>query len=170
MEFLDQALKFLSSTGLNNIILLGGVIATITTIKHNRTIAQQKETALLLFNSRTDDMLRLGYKVIRDLQSSTVDNIASYATDDTKRNSEQADQIRYVLNHWERTAVCVGHQIYCEKILKDSMFTTVVNMFEQAEPFIKAIRRRVGRETLYQDLECMVKRWNSDPLAKRNPK
>lgn len=170
MEFLDLTLKFLSSTGMNNIILFGGVIATIKTIQHNRTIAQQKETALLLFNSRTDDMLRLGYKVIRDLVASNDDNIASYATDDAKRNSEQADQIRYVLNHWERAAVCVGHQIYCEKILKDSMFTTVVNMFEQAEPFIKAIRRRVGRETLYQDLECMVKRWNSVPLGKRTGK
>lgn len=168
MDLLEQVWSFLKSTGLNNLILLGGVIATIQTIKHNRTIAKQKETALLLFNSRTDDMLRLGYKVIRDLQASNDDNIASYATDDGKRNSEPADQIRYVLNHWERTAVCVGHEIYCEKILKDSMFTTVVNMYEQAEPFIKAIRRRVGRDTLYQELECMVKRWNAAPLAKRS--
>lgn len=167
MEILKQIMDFMPSTGLNNLILLGGVVATIQTIRHNRTIAKQKETALLLFNSRTDDMLRLGYKVIRELQASNDDNIASYATDDGKRNSEQADQIRYVLNHWERTAVCVGHEIYCEKILKDSMFTTVVNMYEQAEPFIKAIRRRVGRDTLYQDLECMVKRWNATPLSKR---
>lgn len=167
MDILEIVTKFTSSTALNNLILLGGVIATIQTIKHNRTIAKQKETALLLFNSRTDEMLRKGYKVIRDLQSSTDDNIASYATDDSKRNSEQADQIRYVLNHWERTAVCVGHEIYCEKILKDSMFTTVVNMYEQAEPFIKAIRRKVGRDTLYQDLEHMVKRWTAEPLSKR---
>lgn len=170
--------KFLSSTFVNSIILLGGVIATLlairsarkatlNTINNNRAIAQQTETALLMFHSRADDMLRAGYKTIRELHDCNGDNIVAYATDATKRASEKNEQIRYVLNHWERIAVCVSHKIYCEDILKDSMYTTVVNVFEQADPFIRALRKIAATETIYQDLEKMVKRWKANPLQKR---
>lgn len=166
---LPSLLTVLGSPITNNIILFGGVWATIRTIKHTRTIAKQKETALLLFHARTDDGLRDGYRVIRELHSCSTDNIVSYATDPSKKGSDKADKIRYVLNHWERIAICVGHQIYCEKILKESNYTSVVNIFEQAEPFIRAMRKDANTETIYQDLECMVKRWRSAPLAKRQP-
>lgn len=177
--FMDATFfKFISSTFVNSIILLGGVIATllairsakiatIATINNNRTLTMQTETAALLFNSRADDMLRAGYQTIRELHSSSADNIVSYATDPAKRSTEKYGQILYVLNHWERIAVCVSHRIYCEDILKDSMFTTVVNIFEQAEPFIRALRKEAGTETIYQDLTNMVGRWKANPLKKR---
>jgi hypothetical protein len=177
--FMDATFfKFISSTFVNSIILCGGVIATliairsaknatISTITNSRNIAKQTETALMMFHSRTDDMLRAGYKTIRELHGSGGDNIVSYATDKAKRASDKNEQIRYVLNHWERIAVCVSHQIYCEEILKDSMYTTVVNVFEQAEPFIRALRKHAGTETIYQDLEKMVIRWKASPLKKR---
>lgn len=189
MEILDLICKFASSTAANNLILFGGVCATVlairsakiatiatlnqnrestlATLNHNRTVAKQKETALLMFNSRTDDMLRSGYRTIRLLHSSPNDNIVTYATDAEKRNTDEADKIRYVLNHWERTAVCVSHEIYCEEILKNSMYTTVVNVYEQAEPFIRAIRKVAGTETVYQEFEAMVKRWKAEPLEKK---
>lgn len=170
--------KFLSSGFVNSCILLFGVaatlwairsarIATISSISNSRNIAKQTETALMMFHSRTDDMLRAGYKTIRELHNSTADNIVAYANDASKRASDKNEQIRYVLNHWERIAVCVTHEIYCEDILKESMYTTVVNIFEQAEPFIKALRKIAGTETIYQDLENMVVRWKANPLRKR---
>lgn len=165
---LPSLLTVLGSPITNNIILFGGVWATIRTIKHTRTIAKQKETALLLFHARTDNGLRDGYRVIRELHCCSTDNIVSYATDPDKKGTDKADKIRYVLNHWERIAICVEHQIYCEKILKESNYTSVVNIFEQAEPFIRALRRDANTETIYQDLECMVKRWRSAPLTKRS--
>ncbi|QLF92296.1 DUF4760 domain-containing protein [Pseudomonas sp. ABC1] len=189
MEILDLLCRFSASTAANNLILLGGVCATVlairsaktatiatlnqnrestlATLDHNRTVAKQKETALLMFNSRTDDMLRSGYRTIRQLHTSPNDNIVTYATDPEKRNSDDADKIRYVLNHWERTAVCVAHEIYCEEILKNSMYTTVVNVYEQAEPFIREIRKVAVAETLYQDFEKMVKRWKAAPIKKQ---
>lgn len=178
--FFEWVAKFSSSTFLNNMILLGGVLATLRVIKttrvatlenieSSRKLAKQTETALLMFNSRTDDMLRAGYRTIRELHRSNSDNIVAYATDASKRASEQADQIRYVLNHWERIAVCIGHGIYCEDILKDSMFTTVVNVYDQAEPFIKALRREAATQTIYQDFERLAARWRQAPLKHRLP-
>lgn len=179
MEVSPQACElignFFSAPSINNIILLCGVIATVmaiksakeatvATINHNREIARQTETALFMFNSRSDRNLIQGYQTIREIHSSDTDNIVSYATNDEKRKSREADRIRYTLNFWERVAVCVSHGIYCEKIIKDSMYTTVTDVFQRSQPYINAVRAQKHSQTPYQDFEAMVTRWREAPL------
>lgn len=131
---------------------------------HNREIAKQTETALFMFNSRSDRNLIAGYQTIRELHSSESENIVVYATNEEKRKSEKAEQIRYALNFWERVAVCIRHEIYCEKIIKDSMYTTVADAYERAEPYIRAVRKAKNTDTPYQDFEKLAVRWRADPL------
>ncbi|WP_122745035.1 DUF4760 domain-containing protein, partial [Pseudomonas viridiflava] len=119
------------------------------------------------FNSRSDRNLIDGYQTIRSIHGSDTDNIVSYATNDEKRKSPEAEKIRYALNFWERVAVCVSHGIYCEKIIKDSMYTTVTDAFQRAQPYIKAVRDQKHSQTPYQDFEVMAMRWLADPLKGR---
>lgn len=171
----ELAGNLFSAASINNVILLCGVVATLIAIKsakkaaieainHNREIAKQTETALFMFNSRSDRNLIEGYQTIREIHSSSSDNIVSYATDDTKRKSDLAEKIRYTLNFWERVSVCVSHGIYCEKIIKDSMYTTVMDMFQSSQPYINAVRTDKRSQTPYQDFEAMVTRWRAAPL------
>lgn len=171
----ELAGNLFSAASINNIILLCGVVATLLAIKsakeaavaainHNREIARQTETALFMFNSRSDGNLIEGYQTIREIHRSNTDNIVSYATDDAKRKTDFADKIRYTLNFWERVSVCVSHGIYCEKIIKDSMYTTVMDMFQRSQPYINAVRAEKRSQTPYQDFEAMVARWRAAPL------
>lgn len=178
--------SFLSAASINNIILFFGVLATVLAIRsakkatvdtithnqataratedHNRELAKQTETALFMFNSRSDRNLIDGYQTIRELHRSESDNIVAYATSEEKRKSKEAEQIRYALNYWERVAVCVRHGIYCEKILKDSSYTTVSDVYERSESYIRAVRKAKNTDTPYQDFEKLAARWRADPL------
>lgn len=177
-----------TAASINNLILVCGVIATlmairsakkaaVDTLKHNREIARQTalhsreiakqtETALFMFHSRSDRNLISGYKTIRDIHRSDTDSMVSYASNDDKRKTREADKIRYTLNFWERVAVCVRHGIYCEEILKDSMYTTVTDVFQRAQPYINEVRIK-NASTAYQEFEEMVLRWRSNPLLKK---
>ncbi|QVE15714.1 DUF4760 domain-containing protein [Pseudomonas cichorii] len=175
----DLICRFFSAAAINNIILFCGVVATVMairsakvatveTISHTREIAKQTETALFMFNSRSDRNLTDGYQTIRSIHSSDSDNIVSYATNDEKRKSPEAEKIRYALNFWERVAVCVSHGIYCEKIIKDSMYTTVTDVFQRAQPYINAVREQKHSQTPYQDFETMARRWLAEPLKSKH--
>ncbi|MCF5545084.1 DUF4760 domain-containing protein [Pseudomonas salomonii] len=169
--FCSGALAFLASELFRNFLILIGVVVAITSIVSNKTTARRKQTADLLFGTRTDKALIEGYHRLRSLHDATDDNVRSYAQPE-KRASDAANDIRYALNHWERISVGICEGIYDEEMLRKTNYSNVIALFEHAEPFIKGVREVSGKATYYQDLEAMVKRWEARPLKlnkKRKP-
>ncbi|MCD5970781.1 DUF4760 domain-containing protein [Pseudomonas quasicaspiana] len=160
---------FLASELFRNFLILSGVVVAITSVLSAKGTARRKQTADMLFGARSDKELDTSYKRLRALHTATDDNVRAYAHPD-KSGTDAVNEIRYGLNHWERISVGICEGIYDEEMLRQTNYTNVLRLFEHAEPFIKAIRINDGKDTYYQDLECMVKRWEKNPLKVKRPK
>ena len=144
-------------------LVMIGVIVAITSIASARTIARRKQTADLMFGTRADDNLSKGYKCLQRLHTAPDSNMRSFASDE-KSNSDDANSIRYVLNHWERVFVGVRQGIYDEKMLREANYNTVIRVWAQAKPYIEAVREAEQKPTYYQCLESAARRWKKNPL------
>jgi hypothetical protein len=145
------------------LIVLIGVVVAITSVLSARTIAQRKQTADLLFGTRADEKLSDGYKCLQRLHNAADTNMRALATP-AKRESEEAHQVRYVLNHWERVFVGLRQGIYDEKMLRESNYNIVLKTWAQAKPYVEAVRESEQKLTYYQCLEKYAKRWKKRPL------
>ena len=162
-------LSFLSSELLRNLLVFSGIVVAIVSVVSAKLTAKRKQTADLLFGTRADVELSAGYKLLQRLHHATDTNIRVYAQK-AKNDSDEANGIRYVLNHWERVCVGINQGIYDEKMLHESSYSTVMNLYEQATPFIQAVRQSTGKTTYYQELECLVNSWKEKPLLSKNGK
>lgn len=163
ISFWSSASVFLSTQAAGNCILLIATSIAYCSVRSARATARKVQTAELMFGTRADTQLSSGYKRLQTLHNAPDQNLRSLASND-KRDSEEANQIRYLLNHWERISVGIGQDIYCEKMLKETSYSTVIKLYDQALPFINAVREAEGRTTFYQDFEALAKRWKKKHL------
>ncbi len=144
-------------------MVMTGVIVAITSVVSARTIARRKQTADLMFGTRADENLNAGYRCLQKMHTGVDVNMRSLASND-KKDSDEANRIRYVLNHWERVFVGVRQGIYDEKMLREANYNTVIRTWAQAKPFVEAVRETEQKLTYYQCLEDAAKRWKKKPL------
>lgn len=168
MEFVDifwTALKgCLAAEWFRGFMIMTGVVVAITSVVSARTIARKKQTADLMFGTRSDEKLSDGYKCLARLHNAADSNMRALARED-KRNSDEANEVRYVLNHWERVFVGLRQGIYDEKMLREANYNTVLKTWAQAKPYIEAVREAEQRQTYYQCLELYAKQWKRKPLS-----
>lgn len=162
MEFLEWIWAVCAKPQVNTLAILLGVGVAVRSINMHRLTERQKETVNLLFTSRTDDRLAEGLSVLERVHDDPNDNIRAYGKE--KKQEDQAVLIRYVLNHWERISIGVQEGTYCERILKKAQCSSLISLHEQAGPMISAIRTSTGKQTYYQELDWLAKRWNAKPL------
>lgn len=165
----SAVLGFLSSELLRNMLVFLGIVVAVVSVVSAKLTAKRKQTADLLFGTRADAELSAGFKLLQKLHNATDTNIRVYAKKD-KTDSEEANKIRYVLNHWERVCVGINQGIYDEKMLHESSYSTVMNLYAQASPFIQAVRENTGKDTYYQELECLYNSWKEKPLVSKKGK
>lgn len=175
-------IQSLSSELLRNVLLILGLMVAVISVWTSKVIARRKQTADLMFASRSDLQLRDGYDVIRQLHNDPNGNIrAAFPAqkampDDVKeaeRYTEQKKrsvQINYVLNHWERVSIGIDEGIYDERMLRYSHNTSVINIYTQALPYIEVVRERTRVPTYYVDIERLALRWKTMPLKPKKIK
>jgi hypothetical protein len=73
-----------------------------------------------------------------------------------------------VLNFYEYIAIGIENDIYCGKILKESMYSTVIATYEMCSSYIDEVRKKTGRYTVYSDFEKMALSWKLKPLEPAN--
>lgn len=156
---------FLKSEYLRNLLVFSGLLVAIVSVLSAKNTARRKQTADLMFGTRADKELSEGYKFLQTLHDANDQNIRHYAKREM-RHSEEANKIRYVINHWERVCVGLRQGIYDETMLKEANFHTVLGLYKQASPYIEAIRENEGVGTYYQCLQELAERWKKKPLAK----
>lgn len=166
MEACLSAVSFFSSELVRNLLVLSGIIVAVVSVLSAKQTAKRKQTADLLFGTRSDDKLSAGYRMLQTLHNAPDKNIRIFATKDMN-DSDEANRIRYVLNHWERVCVGMNQGIYDEAMLHESSYSTILNIYEQALPFIQAVRQNTRKDTYYQELECLVAKWKKKPLARK---
>lgn len=172
----------LGSELLRNGLLVLGLTVAIISVWTSKVIARRKQTADLMFASRSDLQLSEGYEVIRQLHNDPNGNIrAAFPAqkampdneEEAKKYTEQkkrATQINYVLNHWERVSIGIDEGIYDERMLRYSHNTSVTNLYTQALPYIEVVRERTRVPTYYVDIERLALRWKTMPLKPKKIK
>lgn len=167
---LQYLLTMLGSEILRNIVMTLGLLVAVISVMNARSIARKKQTADMMFASRVDKEISQGYATVRELHDAKDANLRTLAAPEGEENIRKAEEIRYVLNHWERISVGIQEGIYDEVMFHKNNYTTVINLYERAEPLIKAIREKEMKETFYQDFEALYDRWKKKPLKALKPK
>ncbi|HIF6607553.1 DUF4760 domain-containing protein [Serratia sp. TKO39] len=156
---------------MSNLIVLFGVIVAIGTIFYNIRTAKRTQTAIFLFESRTDKEYIESLHVLRGVHESGK-SFRSYVFPCQGREITDAEilekrKFQYILNFYERVAVSIQQGIYDEKMIKKTSYTTVIDTWNHAEPLIKAIREKISSNTTYQEFEWLAERWKKKPLKKK---
>jgi len=164
---------------IRNCLIGMGVIVAIVSVAAARSTAKKKQTADLLFASRSDDRLQRGYDYISEYSNKEDKNIGALAfsgslsdaeasgDESVKLKAQHADAIRYVMNHFEAVSVGIDAGIYDEVMLKKSWCSIVLQTFERTQPLIAAMRRKQQKDTILQEFEAMAARWKRKPLKRR---
>lgn len=164
LGFWHGVTTFFTTPAFRNVVIGLGVFVAIVSVISARAIARKKQSADLLFDSRTDKELVNGLRTLAKLHEDSSVNMRSFAQKDGKDKPE-AEAIRYVLNHYEYVSVGVQSGIYDEKMLKKGSYNTVVKLYQRAKPYIECVREVSGRATLYQEFQWLAKRWEDSPIA-----
>lgn len=148
-------------------LVIAAAIAVIS-IVNSRHIARKKQSIDMLMDMRCDKLMNDALATISKLHNND-EGLRKFAQP-SNRASEEAEHLRLALNHFEYIAVGIRSGIYDEILVKDGIYTTIVDTFFKTEPYIKAVRQVTNRETIYQDFECLARRWDNKKLQKRKPR
>ncbi|HDS1101053.1 TPA: DUF4760 domain-containing protein [Stenotrophomonas maltophilia] len=142
-----------------------GVIVAIVSVTTARNIARKKQVADMLFGSRGDQTLQDGIRVVRTLSGAPDKNMKMILDD--AAHKEDMNLILYVLNHFETVCVGIKSGIYDEEMVKSAWCTMMISTYECADPVIQSMRKKNGKDTIFQEYELLVTRWKDQPLKRR---
>jgi len=146
---------------------VGSTVAIITVRSHRKN-ARLKNSMDFINSYNEDTDIGKAIKEINELKKKPSSDIEKMATSDG--SCENTMHIRIVLNYYEAIAICIGHKIYDETIIKETVYTTVLDMRSICLPYVKERRKQDGKETYYQEMALLTERWIKKPLKKKNGK
>lgn len=147
-------------------ILVTGAIGLFSawwSIVSARDIARKRAAMDAVMESRRDEKLRDGHRLINEIDQDKERSIELYHQSDCDE-PETRSKILYVLNHYENVAVAIHSNIYDESIFKRSECTIIRNLFVHCKPLIERIQRHDSR-TAYQELAALAEKWSEKPLS-----
>lgn len=159
----------IASEMFRNLSFLGGVAVAVVSVVSARSTARKKQAADMLLSSRCDKELMAGLRKLAKLHEDANVNLRKFAKQD-EVDSEEAQSIRYILNHWEYVSVGIQSGIYDEGMIKEASWGTVTKLYERAKPFIEQVRLECNRHTIYQEFQWLAKRWEGSPLKSKKRK
>ena len=150
-----------------NFAVIIGVGVAVQSILTARAIARKKQSADLLFASRGDPKLQGGYAQVNLHHGAEGRGIRSLAEPESK-GSDEAMQVRFLLNHWELLSIGIQSGIYDERMVKKSWYSAVTDTYVRARPFILRSREVDKKSTLFQEFEWLAERWLASPLEQHD--
>lgn len=81
-------------------------------------------------------------------------------------DEELADAFRMVANHYEFLAAGLRNGDFDERLVRDSQRGIVLHLYESCHEYIWKVRNNRRRQTLYEHLEWLYKRWETKPPSR----
>lgn len=144
--------------------ILGSTIALYTVFSH-RKISKLKNSMDFVNGYNEDKDIAEAIKEINALKDWASGEIEKMATKDG--HCKNTIHIRRVLNYYEALAICLDHKIYNETIIKEAVYTTVLDTWAICLPYVNERRKKEGKQTYYQELSILITRWTKNPLKKK---
>lgn len=163
-EWISEFIGWFNAPRLQAILTFVGIsIATISVVSVKAT-AKKKQTAEYLMELRSDARLEKCIQRLRQLDGCENTNMLTLGLEN-KADDKDAQDLRYLLNHFERLSVGIQEKIYDEKMVKKSQYSTFVKTYERSQQFIRGVRKT--SPTAYQEFEWLSLRWQKNPLKSR---
>ncbi|MBK1780591.1 DUF4760 domain-containing protein [Advenella sp. WQ 585] len=156
---LGETYGFWTQTGA---IVISAIIAFFMW-RHQATQARRRATIDVILDERNNDKLNKAKARIYEIL-----DIPNYNFMDGYNNDESEDKklILMVLNQKEFIAKGIRCKAFEEEIYKDTQYSNNMKIWRATKPLIMEIRRKTGRETLFQEFEWLARRWEKKPLKK----
>lgn len=135
-------------------------IAAFWVISAHRQNAKKRNTLDLILHHESDSDLIVERQKFNDLKAGTT-KLATYGKP-TKKNSEQAQSIRKVLNLHELTAVAMEEGVIDERVFRRWFNHTIITDYEATEAYISEARKTYGNPKAFCEFERMALRWKND--------
>lgn len=134
--------------------------------QHNNFVRKLQKR--MQIDSKIDDSLRA--KVLKDYIDlpKKMNEIKKMNISEQKKskkiNKLESDHNAYqsislILNHWERCASAIRHNIYDECLIYSSQASGIINLYKSFSPFIDALRERTGNRRYLVNLEWLATKW-----------
>lgn len=130
-------------------------------IYHNGRLAKKRALIDLIIQQKADQGLIVATRRVYALQDAG-NHLSSLVGED----SEDRRIILQVLNNQEFIAVGIRLRAFDETVYKQLQFNNVIKLWSATSGFIHELRKMDGRGTLFQDFECLAKRWEKNPIKK----
>lgn len=135
-------------------------LAAVAVIYFNGRQARKRATIDLILHQKRDDTLIQNTRKVWALAEQN-GTFASLAAD---TESDACKCILQVLNNHEFVALGIRKHAFDENIYKMSQFSNVMKVWDASDGFIREIRSKEKKPTLFQDFEWLTTRWEKKPI------
>lgn len=173
---------------IQTLCIIISAIAAVFVLKNNAKLARRRATIDIIINLQNDCIYNECYKSVSDLISRDV-CLVDYANNkqtaesaacgsvldeiyaDNAKIDEKAKEfsdIRFVLNRLEFIAQGIRRKAFEEDIYKDLECSNMLRLWKAVCPLVMEIRRKHSKDTYFQEIEWLAKRWSKKPIKKLN--
>ena len=150
--YFGETIGFWIQTGA--IFLSAGAASFI--IWQNGKLAKRRALIDLIIHLKADEQLLEATKWI--YAESNCNPLSSFV------NKPEEKKILRVLNSYEFIAVGIRMKAFDEDVYKQLQCSNVLKLWSVTSGFIQEIRKIDEKSTLFQDFECLAKKWSKSPL------
>ena len=153
------------------IVLFGTLVVLFFTawyarkaIKEQTAINKKRAAISLMIQMKQDPFLSAVFPIINRIHKDPDDAIELYARPDrggkySPEKTIEIAKIRYLLNYYETICVGINNGIYEEKIIIDSLFTTMVSAYVYTKSYIETVRTIRKLSSPYENFENRILDW-----------
>lgn len=139
-------------------------IAAITIMYHNEKMAKRRATIdHIIFQKSNKELLTAIHSVYQLHENKT--QLSSFIG---KSETDEFKAILSVLNNHEFVALGIRRKAFEEAIYKELQYSNFLKVHQSSAGFIAELRKNSGTQTLFQEFEWLIKRWEKCPLKKHD--
>lgn len=138
------------------------VLAAVAVIYYNGKQGRTKALIDLLIDQKTDEKLMAATEVVFGMQRRGEQLSLHLGNGET----HEFKCILAVLNSYEFIAVGIRLGAFNENVYKEMQCSNLLKLWDAVNGFVAELRRKVGKDTLFQDFERLAIRWKNKPIQK----
>lgn len=146
------------------------IVVAIAAIRFARKNAKQQKSIDMLFSLKRDDKFVSNIQELRRWRKHTTEEerekIGKLMGSDIEKIPEEdkellsrARTIIYILNCFEDISIGIKHGIFDERIIENSITSTLVEIWDATKRSIQELRKVEGNKAYFEEFEALAKRW-----------
>ena len=157
---------FLAPFSILSSAIIGASVA-IWAILSNRKSARLKNSIDFINSYNEAEDISNAIKEMMQLKDTGSTTDLELLANEDATEIEKLKHVRCILNFYEAMAICISHKIYDDKIIKEAIWTTVIDVWTTCLPYVKKRRVVKKSKTFFQEIEKLVYKWENSPLKSK---